>query len=165
MTFLGPACAPSSCMIGILGVTFGALVATFPNSGFMGAPLVALLGPQAAAPAIVTLAVDMVVTSSLRIALSRLGSAETHGARRAVAHALAGWSPTRCPGRSPPAAPQRRRSAQTLASMPMPRLPRPPLEWTDPGDDLRGPHAAPPGSSVRWPPPLRPAPACSTFTG
>jgi len=54
---------------------FGALVAAFPNSGFMGVPLlIALFGPAAAAPAIVALALDMVVTSSLCIALSQLGA-------------------------------------------------------------------------------------------
>ena len=38
--------------IGWDDAAFGALVATFPNSGFMGVPLlVDLLGPQAAAPA------------------------------------------------------------------------------------------------------------------
>jgi predicted permease len=54
--------------------SFGALVAAFPNTGFMGVPLlVALLGPAAATPVIVTLLVDMVFTTSLCIALSRLG--------------------------------------------------------------------------------------------
>ena len=69
--------------------SFGALVAAFPNSGLMGVPLlVALLGPRAAAPAIVALALDMVVTTSLCIALSQLGgSGET---RHAVARALRG---------------------------------------------------------------------------
>ena len=53
---------------------FGALVAAFPNTGFMGVPLlVALLGPAAATPVIVSLLVDMVLTTSLCIALSRLG--------------------------------------------------------------------------------------------
>lgn len=53
---------------------FGALVGAFPNTGFMGVPLlVALMGTQAAGPAIVTILVDMVFTSSLCIALSRLG--------------------------------------------------------------------------------------------
>jgi malonate transporter len=51
---------------------FGALVAAFPNTGFMGVPLlVALLGPRAAGPIIVTIMVDMVITTSLCIALSR----------------------------------------------------------------------------------------------
>lgn len=70
---------------------FGALVAAFPNSGFIGVPLlVDLLGHQAAAPAIVALALDMVVTTSLCIALSRLDAADVHGAERAAARALRG---------------------------------------------------------------------------
>ncbi len=57
--------------------SFGALVAAFPNSGFIGMPLlVSLLGPRAAGPTLVALCVDMVVTSSLCIALSRLGGAQ-----------------------------------------------------------------------------------------
>jgi malonate transporter and related proteins len=60
--------------IGWNDAAFGALVAAFPNTGFMGVPLlVALLGAQAAGPVIVTIVFDMVVTSSLCIALSRLG--------------------------------------------------------------------------------------------
>jgi len=79
--------------IGWNDAAFGALVAAFSNSGFMGVPLlVDLLGPRAAAPAIVTLAVDMVFTSSLCIALSRLGQADAHGAQRAVLNALKGMA-------------------------------------------------------------------------
>jgi malonate transporter and related proteins len=52
---------------------FGALVSTFPNTGFMGVPLlIALLGQAAAGPVIVSLFVDLVVISSLGIAISRL---------------------------------------------------------------------------------------------
>ena len=70
---------------------FGALVAAFPNTGFMGVPLmVALLGAAAAGPAIVTITVDMLVTSSLCIALSRLDGADEHGAARAARLALKG---------------------------------------------------------------------------
>ena len=62
--------------IGWNDAAFGALVAAFPNTGFMGVPLlVALLGPAAAGPAIVTILVDLVITSSLCIALSRLDGA------------------------------------------------------------------------------------------
>jgi hypothetical protein len=51
---------------------FGALGAAFPNSGFMGVPLLAaLLGPQAAGPVISTLLVDQLLTSSLCIALAQ----------------------------------------------------------------------------------------------
>ncbi len=66
--------------IGWKDASFGALVAAFPNSGFMGVPLlVALLGPQAAGPVIVTILVDMVITTSLCLALSRLGDAGAAG--------------------------------------------------------------------------------------
>ncbi|NML48595.1 AEC family transporter [Ramlibacter sp. G-1-2-2] len=71
--------------------SFGALVAAFPNTGFMGVPLlVALLGAAAAGPAILTILIDLVVTSSLCIALSRLDSADEHGAAEAAKKALKG---------------------------------------------------------------------------
>ena len=77
--------------IGWNDASFGALVAAFPNTGFMGVPLlVALLGAQAAGPAIVTIVVDLLVTSSLCIALSRLDSADIHGAEVAAQKALRG---------------------------------------------------------------------------
>ncbi len=70
---------------------FGALVGTFPNTGYMGVPLlVALLGAAAAGPAIATILVDLIVTSSLCIALSQWASAEAHGARTAARNALNG---------------------------------------------------------------------------
>jgi len=69
---------PGQGRIGWNDAAFGALVGAFPNTGFMGVPLlVALLGPKAAGPAIVTIMVDMVITSSLCIALSRLGTHAT----------------------------------------------------------------------------------------
>jgi predicted permease len=72
---------------------FGALVAAFPNTGFMGVPLlVALLGDRAAGPAILTILVDLVITSSLCIALSRLDSADEHGASQAAKKALRGFA-------------------------------------------------------------------------
>ena len=77
--------------IGWNDASFGALVAACPNTGFMGVPLlVALLGAQAAGPAIVTIAIDMVITSSLCIALSQLDGAGTQGAGRAARRARAG---------------------------------------------------------------------------
>jgi predicted permease len=67
---------------------FGALVAAFPNTGFMGVPLLlALLGPRSTGPAIVAIVVDMVITSSLCIALSRMGSG---AGRAALGRALRG---------------------------------------------------------------------------
>ncbi len=77
--------------IGWNDAAFGALVAAFPNSGFMGVPLlVALLGAQAAGPAILTMAIDMLVITSLCIALSRLDGADKHGAAKALKNALRG---------------------------------------------------------------------------
>ena len=69
---------------------FGALVAAFPNSGFMGVPLlVALLGEAAAGTVIPTVALDMVLTTSLCVALSRLSLGQG-SAGRALRLALAG---------------------------------------------------------------------------
>jgi hypothetical protein len=76
--------------IGWNDASLGALVAAFPNTGFMGVPLLAaLLGPQSAGPVIVLIVVDMVVTSSLCIALSRLDGGEG-GAAAAAGKALSG---------------------------------------------------------------------------
>jgi malonate transporter and related proteins len=50
---------------------FGALVAAFPNTGFMGVPLlVALLGEAAAGPVIATIVVDLLFTTSLCVGLA-----------------------------------------------------------------------------------------------
>jgi predicted permease len=77
--------------IGWTDAAFGALVATFPNTGFMGVPLlVALAGPGAAGPVILTMLIDMVLTTSLCIALSRLQDAGAQGARAAAWQALRG---------------------------------------------------------------------------
>ncbi len=77
--------------IGWNDASFGALVAAFPNTGFMGVPLlVALLGPNAAGPAIVTILADLLVTTSLCIALSRLDGADEHGPSKAAKNALKG---------------------------------------------------------------------------
>ncbi len=70
---------------------FGALVAAFPNTGFMGVPLlVALLGPAAAGPVICTILADLFVTSSLCIALAQAQGAAAHGARTAALRAVRG---------------------------------------------------------------------------
>ena len=69
----------------------GALVAAFPNSGFMGVPLIlALLGEGGAGPVMATLLVDLVVTTSLCIGLSQWGAAGEHGLAEAVLRALQG---------------------------------------------------------------------------
>ncbi len=77
--------------IGWNDAAFGALVATFPNTGYMGVPLlVALLGTAAAGPAILTIVLDLLFTSSLCVALSRLEGSDTHGAEVAARNALKG---------------------------------------------------------------------------
>jgi malonate transporter and related proteins len=69
----------------------GALVAAFPNTGFMGLPiLIAFLGTAAAGPTIITIVIDMVITTSLCIALSRLDAAGEQGAMVAFKKALIG---------------------------------------------------------------------------
>lgn len=60
---------------------FAALVAAFPNSGFIGVPLlVALLGPAAAGPVICTMLLDMMLTTSACLALAQGGRAAAGGA-------------------------------------------------------------------------------------
>lgn len=67
---------------------FGALVAAFPNTGFMGVPLLlALLGPRSSGPVIVTMVVDLIITTSLCVALSRAGQG---GSGAALRQALSG---------------------------------------------------------------------------
>lgn len=63
--------------VDLKNAAFGALVAAFPNSGFMGVPLlVALFGDAASGPVIGTLLVDLFLTSTLCLAL-----AQAHGQR------------------------------------------------------------------------------------
>lgn len=64
---------------------FGALVAAFPNSGFMGFPLlIGLLGEQIAGPLIGCILIDLVVTSSLCLALAQLRPASETATRQAL---------------------------------------------------------------------------------
>jgi malonate transporter len=83
--------------IDLKNASFGALVAAFPNTGFMGVPLlVALLGPAAAGPVICTILADLFVTSSLCIALAQAQGARDptpgvpHDSAGALARALKG---------------------------------------------------------------------------
>ena len=79
--------------LGWSDAAFGALVAAFPNTGFMGVPmLAALLGAHSAGPVIVTMAIDMVVTTSACIALSRLDPAGGQGVWPAVRNSLRGMA-------------------------------------------------------------------------
>ncbi len=77
--------------LGLKDAAFGALVAAFPNTGFMGVPLlVALHGDSAAGPVICTIWVDLFFTSSLCIALARAHDAGPGNAKRAALQALRG---------------------------------------------------------------------------
>jgi len=68
---------------------FGALVAAFPNTGFMGVPLlIGLLGAAASGPMICVLLADMVVTSSVCLAVASLHGASTRGPRASLGEAL-----------------------------------------------------------------------------
>jgi predicted permease len=50
---------------------FGAITAAFPNAGFIGVPLlVTMMGPDAAGPVILMIAIDMILVSSGCLALS-----------------------------------------------------------------------------------------------
>jgi malonate transporter len=80
-----------SAAVQMKDAAFGALVAAFPNTGFMGVPmLVALLGAAAAGPVISSMLADLFVTSSLCIALAQAHDAKGGGARAVLAKALRG---------------------------------------------------------------------------
>lgn len=69
----------------------GALTVVWPNTGFMGVPLLAtLLGPAAAGPVITTLLVDLFFTSSLCIALAQTGGAQGGHAPAQIGRLLKG---------------------------------------------------------------------------
>jgi malonate transporter len=70
---------------------FSALIATFPNTGFMGVPLlVALLGQAAAGPVIITIFVDLVIVSSVCIAISRIQPGESGAFAAAIKKSMRG---------------------------------------------------------------------------
>jgi predicted permease len=72
---------------------FGALVAAFPNTGFMGVPLLtALLGASAVGPVICAMLTDLFVTTSLCIAIAQAHEAAGQGigARAALRKTLLG---------------------------------------------------------------------------
>jgi predicted permease len=59
--------------VALRDAAFGALVASFPNTGFMGVPLiVALAGDRAAGPVIATILTDLFLTSSICIGIAQM---------------------------------------------------------------------------------------------
>jgi malonate transporter and related proteins len=80
-----------SARITLKDAAFGALVAAFPNTGFMGVPLLTtLLGAAAAGPVICAMLTDLFVTTSLCIAIAQAHEARGAGARAALGKALKG---------------------------------------------------------------------------
>ena len=64
--------SPDQPGVDLRNASFGALVAAFPNTGFMGVPLlVAVMGQPAAGPAIGSILIDLIITSTLCIALAQ----------------------------------------------------------------------------------------------
>lgn len=96
----GTVAATRGPAVNLKDAAFGALVAAFPNTGFMGVPLlIALFGPQAAGPAICTVLIDIFLTSSVCVALAQShdtgGLSKRHRLLRAVRGALSNplpWS-------------------------------------------------------------------------
>jgi predicted permease len=105
----GTIAATRSERVHLKDAAFGALTAAFPNTGFMGVPLLAaLLGPAAAGPVITTILVDMLFTSSLCIALAQAhhggpspGATVARSLRGAVTTVAVGHLRSACSLRSP----------------------------------------------------------------
>jgi malonate transporter len=77
--------------VGWSDASLGALVAAFPNTGFMGVPLlVALFGPGAAGVVIQTIMIDMLLTTSICVALSRWGQGQDASVGQSALNALKG---------------------------------------------------------------------------
>jgi len=79
--------------VALKDASFGALVAAFPNTGFMGVPLLTTLhGPAAAGPVICAVLTDLFFTTSLCIALAQAHDAVGSGGstRAALKRALLG---------------------------------------------------------------------------
>lgn len=73
---------PSASGVNMKDAAFGALVAAFPNTGFMGVPLlVALVGEHSSGPVVSTILVDLLLTSTICIGLAQYSHREAHGAK------------------------------------------------------------------------------------
>lgn len=77
--------------VGMKDAAFGALVAAFPNSGFMGMPLLGtLVGEAAAGPLLISISIDMVITSSVCIALASRADSSGKGMTASLLQSLKG---------------------------------------------------------------------------
>lgn len=89
---------PSVTGVDLKNAAFGALVAAFPNTGFMGVPLlVALLGEKATGPVVGTILVDLLLTSTICIGLAQHSLRGTAG----LAWPWAAWRAIKGPLRNP----------------------------------------------------------------
>ncbi len=80
---------PDGPGVDMKNAAFGAFLAAFPNSGFMGVPLlVALHGQAAAGPVIGTLLVDLFLTSTVCLALAQARRAASNSVATTVRHSL-----------------------------------------------------------------------------
>ncbi len=83
--------AASGTGVDLKNAAFGALVAAFPNTGFMGLPLlVAFFGEQATGPVVSTILVDLLLTSTLCIGLAQHAPGSGRPWPRALWRALKG---------------------------------------------------------------------------
>ena len=81
---------PGRSGVDLRDAALGALVAAFPNAGFMGVPLlVALLGDAAAGPVIGAIVVDLVFTSTVCLALAQAHTHRGDAEGRSLVHAAA----------------------------------------------------------------------------
>jgi len=81
---------PGRSGVDLRDAALGALVAAFPNAGFMGVPLlVALLGDAAAGPVIGAIVVDLVFTSTVCLALAQAHTHRGGTEDRSLVHAAA----------------------------------------------------------------------------
>jgi malonate transporter and related proteins len=77
--------------VGEKDAAFGALVGAFPNTGFMGVPLMtALMGAAAAGPMMLTMLVDMFMTTSVCLVIAQWHTSAHLPLRRRLIDALRG---------------------------------------------------------------------------
>lgn len=81
--------------VGLQNAAFGALVAAFPNTGFMGVPLLAaMLGADAAGPVICMVLADLFITSSVCLGLAQAGAASAGDAAGGAGGGSASGAPS-----------------------------------------------------------------------
>lgn len=87
----GTVAVTRSPRVGLKDAAFGALTTAFPNTGFMGVPmLAALLGASAAGPVITTVLIDLLITSSVAIGLAQMGDRGELGPVASVLRSIRG---------------------------------------------------------------------------